>query len=52
LTVEKYGCKEENNIDLKYISDDTPCVYTNLVQEDRIPHNPLKLSGYSMYHQV
>jgi len=41
--------KKENKI---YISYDTSCVYTNLVQEDRMPHNPVKLSGYCMYHKV
>jgi len=50
LTVEKnMVVKKESKI---YISDDTSCVYTNLVQEDRMPHNPVKLSGYYMYHQV
>jgi hypothetical protein len=41
--------KKENKI---CISDDTICVCTNLVQEDRMPHNPIKLSGLYMYHQV
>jgi len=51
LTVEKCDREERNKL---YISDDTSRVYTNLpvIQEDRMPRNPVKLNGFYMYHQV